>query len=133
MGKDQHAEIRGEETDDADTHGRAEVAANDVHVDLGPGEKRQQDRPKAREIIHPRSEREVDDVAGDRANNDFEQSNRDSDPALHDRGGQRKPDPQSRRKPDVAHPKTSPTRPARPSVRTTSIPRPRRTADTELT
>ena len=65
MGKRQHPDIRGEEADDADAHRRAEVPANDVNVDLGAGEKGQQDRPKTREVVHPGCQCQIDDVARD--------------------------------------------------------------------
>jgi hypothetical protein len=107
MGEGQHAEIGREETDGADAHGRAKVAANDVHIDFGAGEKRQQDRPEPCEIVHPGREGQIDDVAGDGADNYFEQGDRNRDPALRDGSDQGKPNPQSRRKPDIVHPKTS--------------------------
>ena len=99
-------EVRRQETDYPDRHRRSEIPANDLHIDLGAGEKGQEDRPEPREIVHPGCQGHVDEVAGDRADDDFEQSHGNRDPGLHRRGDQRQPDPQRRGQPDIVHPKT---------------------------
>jgi len=65
-----------------DRHRRAEIPADDLHVDLGAGEEGQQDRPERRQIIHPWCQRQVDEIAGDRADDDLKKCDGNRNPGL---------------------------------------------------
>ena len=101
----EYAEIGRKETDSSDRHCRSEMPPNDLCIDLGAGKKGQQDRPEPGEVVDPGCQGEVDEIAGDRADDDLEQSHRDRDPGLQRSGDQRKPDPQRRGEPNIVHPK----------------------------
>ena len=101
MGIGKNAKIWRKKPDDADRYRRSEIPPDNPGIDFGAGKKGEEDRAESGEIVHPRRQCEVDEVAGD----DFEKGNRNRNPLLHHRSDEREANPQSRSKPDILHPK----------------------------
>jgi hypothetical protein len=100
---EQHAGIRREETHDADAHGGPELAPDDLAVDLGAGEKRQHDRAKPGEEVHPLGDLEPDHIAGESSDHDLDERHRHGKPDRNEGGKKRQSDPDRRREPNVLH------------------------------
>ena len=78
MGIKENAEVGSEKTYNADTDAWPKIVANDLGVDLGSGEERQHDRAEASEEIDPGRDLKADDVAGDGADDDLDECDRDA-------------------------------------------------------
>jgi hypothetical protein len=62
-------------------------------IDFRPGEERQQDRAEARKEVHPFGDLQADEVAGEGADDDFDQRDRDGHTNGDQRREQRQADP----------------------------------------
>ena len=80
MGEQQNAGIGRCEADGADAYAGPEFSPHHHGIDLRAGEEGEQDGAEAGKEVDPRRERQADQVAGDRADDDFGECHRNRDP-----------------------------------------------------